>query len=260
RCSVAEVGLPADAVQFVESTDRALVMQMLQMKDYLDLFVPRGGAELVRFVAENATMPAVTGGVGVCHAYVDESADLDAARRIIVNAKVQRPTVCNALDCVLVHSSVASRLLKPLASELERAGVELHCDARSLALVKQSGATARALPATTEDWGKEYLSLTLAVKVVDSVDEALGHIEQYGSGHTETVLTEDYSVATRFLDEVDAGVVMVNASTRFNDGSEFGLGAEVAISTSKMHARGPLGLREMTSYKWVVQGSGQVRP
>ncbi|MSQ11186.1 MAG: glutamate-5-semialdehyde dehydrogenase [Dehalococcoidia bacterium] len=259
RGALAEAGAPVDAVQFVESTDRALVLQLLQMKDSIDLMIPRGGADLVRFVAEHATMPAVTGGIGVCHTYVDKSADLDGAVRITENAKVQRPTVCNALDCLLVHSSVAPKLLPPLAKELGKAGVELHCDARSLALLGAQQA-ARAVPATDQDWGKEFLALVLAVKVVDSLDEALAHIERYGSGHSEAIITEDHAAATRFLDEVDAAAVFVNASTRFTDGGQFGLGAEVAISTSKLHARGPMGLRELTSYKWVVQGSGHVRP
>ncbi len=260
RAALATAGVTQDAVQSVASTDRALVTQMLQMKGAIDLLIPRGGADLVRFVAEHATMPAVTGGIGVCHTYVDRSADLDAAVRIVFNAKVQRPSVCNALDCVLVHSEAAPKLLPALADRLAEADVELRCDARALALLGPPERRARVTPATPDDWGKEFLSLVLAVKVVDSQDEAQAHIERYGSGHTEAILTEDYSAAMRFVDEVDAAAVMVNASTRFNDGGQFGLGAEVAISTNKMHARGPMGLRELTSYKWVVLGTGQVRP
>ncbi|MSP78160.1 MAG: glutamate-5-semialdehyde dehydrogenase [Dehalococcoidia bacterium] len=261
RQALADAGAPRDGVQFVESTDRALIAQMLRMKEYIDLLVPRGGDSLIRYVAENATMPAVTGGIGVCHTYVDKSANLEQAVKILENAKVQRPTVCNALDCVLVHSKAAPKLLPNLAKVLAKSNVELHCDDRSLALLGPSQASgARVKPAVPEDWGKEYLALILAVKVVDSLDEALKHIEQYGSGHTEAILTEDYSAATRFVDSVDAAAVMVNASTRFTDGGQFGLGAEVAISTSKMHARGPMGLRELTSYKWVVLGTGHVRP
>ena len=182
----------------------------------------------------------------------------EKAQDIVFNSKTQRPDVCNALDTLLVHSSVAASLLPSVASKLTSAGVELRCDRRALSLIGPMGEAVRA--AEPEDFGQEFLSLTLSVRVVDSLDEALGHIETYGSGHTETILTEDYSAATRFVDEVDAAMVLVNASTRFNDGGELGLGAEVAISTNKLHARGPMGLRELTSYKWVALGSGQIRP
>jgi len=252
-------GVPRGAVQFIESTDRALVGHMLKMKDTIDLLVPRGGADLIRFVAANAAMPVVTGGIGVCHTYVDKAADLDKAVPIIYNAKVQRPTVCNALDTILVHKDVAAAGLPRIAAELGKAGVEMHCDERALALLRQLPKQKLA-PAQAEDWGREFLALVAAVKVVDSLDEALEHIERYGSGHSEAIVTEDYSAAMRFLAEVDASVVFVNASTRFNDGGQFGLGAEVGISTQKFHARGPLGLREITTYKWIVFGSGQVRP
>jgi glutamate-5-semialdehyde dehydrogenase len=258
RQAIARVGLPQDAVQFIPSADRGVVLQMLRAKEYIDLLIPRGGADLIRFVAQHATMPVVTGGIGVCHAYVDAAADLQKALRIVHNAKVQRPTVCNALDCVLVHSAIAGRFLPPMGRLLARDGVELRCDARALEVLGSLEGV-RVAPATEEDWGKEFLALVLAVKVVDSLEEALAHIERYGSGHTEAIITEDYSAAMRFVDEVDAAAVMVNASTRFTDGGQFGLGAEVAISTSKFHARGPMGLREITSYKWVVLGSGQVR-
>jgi glutamate-5-semialdehyde dehydrogenase len=258
RQAIARVGLPQDAVQFIPSADRGVVLQMLRAKEYIDLLIPRGGADLIRFVAQHATMPVVTGGIGVCHAYVDAAADLQKALRIVHNAKVQRPTVCNALDCVLVHSAIAGRFLPPMGRLLARDGVELRCDARALEVLGSLEGV-RVAPATEEDWGKEFLALVLAVKVVDSLEEALAHIERYGSGHTEAIITEDYSAAMRFVDGVDAAAVMVNASTRFTDGGQFGLGAEVAISTSKFHARGPMGLREITSYKWVVLGSGQVR-
>jgi glutamate-5-semialdehyde dehydrogenase len=203
-------------------------------------------------------MPAITGGVGVCHTYVDKDADVENAVAIAFNAKVQRPTVCNALDTLLVHSEVAPTYLPAIAQEWARAGVEMHCDLRALSILGHSEMS-NLKPATDDDWGTEFLSLTAAVKVVDSLDEALEHIEQYGSGHSEAIITEDYSKAMRFLDDVDAAAVFVNASTRFTDGSQFGLGAEVAISTNKMHARGPMGLRELTSYKWTVLGTGQVR-
>ena len=263
RRALADAGAPPDAVQFVDNPDRALVDALLRMDQYIDLMVPRGGSGLVRFVGENATMPAVTGGVGVCHTYVDRAADLDKAASVVHNAKVRRPSICNALDTVLVHSSVAAKGLPRIAADLAASGVELHCDGRALSILGPDATGpggAQAVPAVEEDWGKEFLSLTAAVKVVDSLDEALEHIETYGSGHSEAIITEDYSAAMRFLDEVDAAAVYVNASTQFTDGGQFGLGAEVGISTQKFHARGPMGLRELTSYKWVIMGSGQIRP
>ncbi len=258
RAALAQAGMTPEAVQFVEETDRSLVDVMLGMKEYIDLVVPRGGAGLIKFVAENAAMPAITGGVGVCHTYVDRAADLEKAVDIVYNAKVQRPTVCNALDTMLVHSEVASRFLPRAAKGLAAAGVELHCDQRALSALGPSPGL-KVKPAGEEDWGREFLSLVAAVKVVDSLEEALEHVETYGSGHSEAIVTEDYSASMRFLDEVDAAAVFVNASTRFTDGSQLGLGAEVGISTQKFHARGPLGLRELTSYKWVIMGNGQVR-
>ena len=258
RDAIAEAGAPRDAVQFVGATDRALVEQMLAMKEHIDLLIPRGGADFVRYVGEKAQMPVITGGVGVCHTYVDKDADLESAVAIAYNAKVSRPTVCNALDTLLVHSEAAPKCLPAIAREWAKAGVEMHCDLRALSILGPSEAL-NLKPATEEDWGTEFLSLTASVKVVDSMDEALEHIEQYGSGHSEAIVTEDYSSAMRFLDDVDAAAVLVNASTRFTDGGQLGLGAEVAISTNKMHARGPMGLRELTSYKWTILGTGQVR-
>jgi glutamate-5-semialdehyde dehydrogenase len=257
--AVTRASIPEGAVQFVENTDRDLVNHMLKMRDFIDLIVPRGGAELIRFVSENATMTVVSGGIGVCHTYVDKSADMVKAVAIAFNAKVQRPTVCNALDCLLVHADIARRYLPVVAAAWAKAGVEMHCDKRAMAILK-SDPSLKLAPASDEDWGKEFLSLVAAVKVVDSLDEALEHIERYGSGHSEAIITEEYGAAMRFLDEVDAACVYVNASTRFTDGGQFGLGAEVGISTQKFHARGPLGLRELTSYKWIIFGSGQVRP
>ena len=259
RKALSAAGVTEDAVQFVDNPDRTLVDAMLKMDEYIDLLVPRGGASLVKFVAENATMPAVTGGIGVCHTYVDRSADLEMAVEIVHNAKVRRPAICNALDTVLVHSEIASVGLPLMAKELAGSGVELHCDNRALSILGPD-APGAAIPANEDDWGKEFLSLTAAVKVVDSLDDALEHIETYGSGHSEAIITEDESAATRFLDEVDAAAVYVNASTQFTDGGQFGLGAEVGISTQKFHARGPMGLKELTSYKWVIVGHGQVRP
>ena len=263
-----QAGVPDGAIQLIESTERTLVNHMLKMKGIIDLMIPRGGAGLIKLVSENTSMPVLTGGIGVCHTYVDKSADLNKAVAIAYNAKVQRPTVCNALDCILVHNEIAPAYLPAIAKEWAKAGVEMHCDKRAMAILKQchceqSEATSpplKLVPAVDEDWGKEYLSLKAAIKVVDSLDEALGHIEKYGSGHSEAIVTEDYSAAMRFLNEVDAACVYANASTRFTDGSQFGLGAEIGISTQKFHARGPMALKELTSYKWIILGTGQVRP
>jgi glutamate-5-semialdehyde dehydrogenase len=259
REAVTRAGIPEGVVQFMENTDRALVNHLLKMNDTIDLVIPRGGAELQKSVAEGAAMPVVSGGIGVCHTYVDKSADVDKAVAIAYNAKVQRPSVCNALDTLLVHADIAQRCLPLVAAEWTKAGVEMHCDERAMSILK-SNSSLRLAPAVDEDWGKEFLALVAAVRVVDSLDEAVEHITRYGSGADEAIVTEDYGSAMRFLNEVDAACVYVNASTRFTDGGQFGLGAEVAISTQKMHARGPIGLKELTTYKWIIFGSGQVRP
>ena len=259
RKALTDAGVTPDAVQFLDNPDRGLVDAMLKMDEYIDLLVPRGGANLVKFVAENANMPAVTGGIGVCHTYVDRAADLKMAAEIVHNAKVRRPSICNALDTVLINAEIASEGLPIIVKELTASGVELHCDNRALSILGPD-APDSARPANEDDWGREFLALIAAVKVVDSLDDALEHIETYGSGHSEAIITEDDSAATRFLDEVDAAAVYVNASTQFTDGGQFGLGSEVGISTQKFHARGPMGLRELTSYKWVIVGKGQVRP
>ena len=253
-----KAGVPDGAVQFIENTDRTLVNHMLKMNDVIDLIIPRGGAGLIKFVAVNAAMAVVSGGIGVCHTYVDRSANLDKAVAIAFNAKVQRPTVCNALDTLLVHADIARKYLPMVAAEWAKAGVEMHCDKQALDIL-QSNTSLKLVPAVDEDWGKEFLALTAAVKVIDSLEEALEHIEHYGSGHSEAIITQEYEAAIRFLNEVDAACVYVNASTRFTDGGQFGLGAEVGISTQKLHARGPLGVKELTSYKWIIFGSGQVR-
>jgi glutamate-5-semialdehyde dehydrogenase len=252
-------GMPEGCVQFIDNTDHALVDAMLKMNHVIDLIIPRGGAGLIKSVSEKATMPVVTGGIGVCHTYVDKSANVDMAVDIVYNAKVQRPSVCNALDTVLVHKEKAESFLPAMAAALNKAKVELHCDKKSLAILK-ADKSLKLVPAVEEDWGKEFLALTAAIKVVDSFEEALEHIARYGSGHSEAIITNGYPSAQRFLNEVDAACVYVNASTRFTDGSQFGLGAEVGISTQKMHARGPMGLKELTSYKWIIYGTGQVRP
>jgi len=257
--AVESAGIPSDVVQFVESTDRALVKEMLQMDEAIDLMIPRGSAELVNFVGQNARMPAITGGIGVCHTYVDADADLDNALEIVVNAKVQRPTVCNALDTVLVHQAVAHNFLPKLAHEFGIQNVELRADSRAMSILDALASGAEIKQAVSGDFGTEFLALIASVKIVDSIDEALTHISNYGSGHSEAIVSENNEVIERFLNEADASAVFANASTRFNDGGEFGLGAEVAISTNKLHARGPMGLKEITSYKWKIRGQGQVR-
>ncbi len=252
------VGLPADAVALVGSTDRGLVEQMLRLREYIDVIIPRGGEGLIRFVVDNATVPVIETGAGVCHTYIDRTADPEMAARIAYNAKVRRPTICNALDTLLVHREIAPTWLPQMAEQWASAGVEMRVDQTASALLTRAGIAHR--PAVDQDWGHEFLALVAAVKVVEDLDEALAHIREYGSGHSEAIVTRDDVSARRFVDDVDAAAVYVNASTQFTDGAEFGLGAEVGISTQKMHARGPMGLRELTTYKWVVQGTGQTRP
>jgi glutamate-5-semialdehyde dehydrogenase len=251
-------GLPSDAVALVGSSDRGLVHQMLRLREYLDVIIPRGGEGLIRFVVDHATVPVIETGAGVCHTYVDRQADGAMALDVVFNAKVRRPTICNALDTLLVHGDVAADWLPKMAARWVDAGVEIRADRRAVAILDARRIAHR--PATDDDWGREFLSLVAAVKVVESIDEALQHIQRYGSGHSEAIVTGDEAAAERFVDEVDAAAVYVNASTQFTDGGEFGLGAEVGISTQKIHARGPMGLRELTTYKWVVLGSGQTRP
>jgi glutamate-5-semialdehyde dehydrogenase len=258
REAIAAAGVPEGAVQLVESTDRALVGEMLRMRDVIDLMVPRGSAELIRRVYEEATMPVVAGGIGVCHTYVDAGADVEMAREIVVNAKTRRYSICNALDTILIDEAVAHTHLPPIARALIERGVELRAAPDAARALDDAGI--RFTAATAEDFGTEFLALVASVKLVDGIDGALAHIEEHGSGHSEAIVTENYAHAQRFLDEVDAAAVYVNASTQFTDGAQFGLGAEVGISTQKMHARGPMGLRELTSYKWVIRGEGQTRP
>jgi len=255
--ALSATGLPPDCVQLITSTDRRLVERMLRLRKYLDVIVPRGGEGLIRFAVENATVPVIETGAGVCHTYVDRSADPDMALRIVYNAKVRRPTICNALDTVLVHRDIAPTWLPRLAAAWADAKVEIHADPEAARLLGAGGRS--ATPASPDDWGKEFLSLVAAVKVVGSLSEALDHIREFGSGHSEAIVTSDEASARRFLSEVDAAAVYVNASTQFTDGGEFGLGAEVGISTQKLHARGPMGLKELTTYKWIIEGSGQVR-
>lgn len=246
-------GVPADAIQFVPWTDRAAVPPLLKLDRHIDLVIPRGGEELVRTVTETATIPVIQHYKGVCHVFVDKDADLEMAGRLCFNAKVQRPGVCNAMETMLVHADVAGKFLPGMIRKFREAGVEIRgCD-ETRAIVPD------AIPATEEDWGAEYLDLILAVRVVPSLDAAIVHITRYGSGLSDAIVTENLRAARRFTGEVDSAVVFVNVSTRLNDGGEFGFGAEMGISTSKLHARGPMGLEELTTYKYVVLGDGQIR-
>ena len=254
RGALADAGLPADAVNLVEDPSRESANQMMRLNGYLDVLIPRGGAGLIRTVVENASVPVIETGTGNCHVYVDDGADLAMAQRILVNAKCSRPSVCNAAESLLVHAAEAERFLPMAAEGLAAYGVKLHGCPRACAILGRD-----VIPATEEDWGREYLDFELSVKVVDSLDEAIGHINRYGTGHSEAIVTERYAAAQRFLDEVDAAAVYVNASTRFTDGGEFGFGAEIGISTQKLHARGPMGLEALTSTKYIVYGDGQVR-
>lgn len=246
-------GLPPVAVQSVDEFGREGAVELMQARGYVDVLIPRGSANLIRTVVTESKVPVIETGDGVVHIFVDESADLESAIEIIVNSKVQRPSVCNALETLLVHDSVAADLLPKLGERLTNEGVTIHGCTLTSKLVPN------AIPATTADWEAEYLSLDLAVRVVQGMDEALEHIAEYSTHHTESILTKNLDNADRFLAEVDSAVVMVNSSTRFTDGGQFGFGAEVGISTQKLHARGPMGLRELTSTKWLVRGSGQVR-
>lgn len=251
REAYAKADLPADALVLVEDTSRAAAVEFMQQRAYVDCLIPRGGPSLISSILEHATVPYVIDGDGNCHIYVDADADLEMAGRIVVNAKTQRPSVCNAAETVLVHRSVAERFLPALETALT--GVELVGDGAVRAVIPTAGV------ASEEDWATEFLDLKLAIGVVDSLDEAIAHIARYGSGHSEAIVTDSVHAADRFLREVDAAAVLVNASTRFVDGEEFGFGAEIGISTQKLHARGPMGLRELTTAKYVVRGSGQTR-
>ncbi len=246
-------GLPKDAVQLIESSDRETARRFMRMNGYLDVLIPRGGAGLIRTVVENSTVPVIETGTGNCHIYVDGSADLDMALNIIFNAKTQRVGVCNACESLVVHRAVAERFLPRLKAKLDERHVEIRADADACAMVDGF------VPATEEDWGREYLDYIVSLKLVDSVDEAIAHINRYNTKHSEAIITSDYANAQKFLNEIDAAAVYVNASTRFTDGFEFGFGAEIGISTQKLHARGPMGLRELTTTKYIIYGNGQVR-
>jgi glutamate-5-semialdehyde dehydrogenase len=258
RGAVARTGLPADLIASIDRWGREGATHLMRARGLVDLLVPRGGAGLIQSVVENSTVPVIETGTGNCHVYVDASADLEQALAITLNAKTQRVGVCNAAETLLVHADAAPAFLPRVLPALASAGVRLHVDERAGAAAAAAGIAAE--PATDDDWATEYLALELAVRVVDSLDEALDHIRAWSSGHTEAICTADLRAADRFVAEVDSAVVAVNASTRFTDGAQFGLGAEVGISTQKLHARGPMGLAELTSTKWIVAGNGHVRP
>lgn len=250
-------GIPAGAVQAIESPDRELVNQLLKLDRYVDMLIPRGGAALHKLCREQSTIPVITGGIGVCHIVVDESADFTAALNVIVNAKKQRPSACNSVETLLIHQAVAGHFLPALSVRMAEEGIALHADPRSLPVLQTGPASVSAVKAAEYD--DEYLSLDLNVKVVDSLDEAIAHIREHGTQHSDAILTRSIAQADRFVNEVDSSAVYVNASTRFTDGGQFGLGAEVAVSTQKLHARGPMGLEALTTYKWIGYGNDTLR-
>lgn len=248
--------IPEGALNLIEDTDRATTDALMKMNQYVDVLIPRGGAGLISHVVNNATVPVIETGTGNCHVYVDKCADLDMAVSIIHNAKTQRIGVCNACESIVVHKDVAEELLPKLHEKLKEHQVEMRADERAALCL---GGKDKVLPATEEDWGKEYLDYIMSVKVVDSIEEAIAHINKYNTSHSETIVTSDYAAAEKFLNEIDSACVYVNVSTRFSDGNEFGFGAEIGISTQKLHARGPMGLEALTSYKYVITGNGQIR-
>ena len=251
--ALSQTAFPQESIQLVEDTSRASSVALMALTDYLDVLIPRGGAGLIKAVVENATVPVIETGVGNCHLYIDKHAQLDMAKDIIVNAKCSRPSVCNAAETLLIHEEVAAAFLPEIEKALSEYDVELRADEKAAAILSSS------VPATQEDWETEFLDYILAVKVVSSIEEAMEHIDKYSSGHSEAIVTDDYAAGQRFLHEVDSAAVYINASTRFTDGFEFGFGAEIGISTQKIHARGPMGLPELTSYKTIVYGNGQIR-
>ena len=254
REAVAGEGLPEDSIQLIRDTTRESSIALMNLTGYLDVLIPRGGAGLIRSVVENSHVPVIETGVGNCHVFVDETADIDMAASIIFNAKTSRPSVCNAIETILVHKNIAARALPAIKAKLDEKNVELRGCERTREILGDC-----VIPAVESDWSEEYLDYILAIKVVDSLDDALAHIAQYSSGHSEAIVTENYRNAERFLSEEDAAAVYVNASTRFTDGGEFGLGAEIGISTQKLHARGPMGVNELTSTKFIIRGDGQIR-
>lgn len=254
RSTLEKSVLDKNCIQLIEDTTRQSSVELMGLVDYLDLLIPRGGAGLIKAVVENAKVPVIETGVGNCHVFVDESADIDMAANIIYNAKTSRPSVCNAIETILVHKNIAEKALPVIKARLDEKNVELRGCERTREILGDS-----VIPAIEADWATEYLDYILAVKVVDNIDEAIAHITKYSSGHSECIVTENYKNANRFKNEVDAAAVYVNASTRFTDGGMFGLGAEIGISTQKIHARGPMGLNELTSMKFIIEGDGQIR-
>ncbi len=246
-------GMPEGTLNLVEDTSRESALALMKMNEYLDVIIPRGGAGLIRSVVENATVPAIETGTGNCHVYVDKTADLQMAKQIVINAKTSRPSVCNAEEKLLVHKDIAEAFLPEMLAELKKHNVEIIGDERVCELFPN------VTPATEEDWGTEYLDLKIGVKVVEDIDDAIKHINTYGSRHSEVIITDSYELSQRFLDSIDAAAVYVNASSRFTDGFEFGFGAEIGISTQKLHARGPMGLKALTSTKYIIRGEGQIR-
>ncbi|MGC9522355.1 MAG: glutamate-5-semialdehyde dehydrogenase [Anaerolineae bacterium] len=259
REALGKTALPLDAVQMISTADRALVTELLHLDEYVDMIIPRGGAGLHRLCRETSTIPVITGGLGICHLYVEPSADLDGALNVIENAKVQRPSVCNALDTLLVSREIAEDFLPLVAQRLGKHGVELRAGGEAWDILK-GGEDAIVLEAGVGDFDQEWLALTLGVKVVEDLDEAIAHIQAHSTFHSDGILSNDWENVTRFVNEIDSAAVFVNASTRFNDGGQLGLGAEVAISTQKLHARGPMGLEALTTYKWIIQGNMHIRP
>jgi glutamate-5-semialdehyde dehydrogenase len=258
RSVLAEAGLPAEAVQFIDSPERNLVLELLKLNEYVDIIIPRGGAGLHQFCRENSTIPVITGGTGICHIFVDESADLAASLPVIRNAKIQRPSVCNSLDTLLVHAAVAKGFLPQVVETLAKDGVTFRADPAALEILKGIDPS-MVSPAGSQDFDTEWMSLVLGLKVVQGLDEAIAHTNEHSLGHSDSILTDNGGNAERWVNQVDSAAVYVNASTRFTDGNQFGLGAEVAVSTQRLHARGPMGLRELTTYKWVAIGHYHVR-
>ena len=254
RTAIEQAGLPKDSIQLVADTNRSSSVEMMQLTDYIDVLIPRGGKGLIQSVVQNSRVPVIETGSGNCHVYVDADADIDMAANIVFNAKTSRPSVCNAIETVLVHKDIAEQVLPAMKARLDEKQVELRGCERTRAILGDS-----VIPATEEDWATEYLDYIIAIKVVDNMDDAIEHIAKYSSGHSEAIITKSYESAQKFTAQVDSAAVYVNASTRFTDGGEFGMGAEIGISTQKLHARGPMGVNELTSTKFIINGSGQIR-